>query len=152
MLVYNLIILIFFSYFKSPRFHYECLGHTPCDEMGQLSANIAPQLKCFVFTNSKQIPTSIFSSCCIYGNFLVIHLPTQVLRSLSPFDKLYGTPLDYLILSINECFNFPNLTPYTWHKLGSQSKHSIFIEYAPNYKGYRCLDRISNWVNVSRHV
>ena len=38
------------------------------------------------------------------------------------------------------------------HKLSSRSRRCIFIGYAFNYKGYRCLDPQTDQVYVSRHV
>jgi len=38
------------------------------------------------------------------------------------------------------------------NKLELQSKHCVFLGYASNYKGYRCLDPPTGRVHVSRHV
>jgi len=38
------------------------------------------------------------------------------------------------------------------HKLEPQSKQCVFIGYASNYKGYRCLNPTTGRVYISRHV
>lgn len=38
------------------------------------------------------------------------------------------------------------------HKLAHRSVHCMFIGYASNYKGYRCLKPILGGVYTSKHV
>lgn len=84
--------------------------------------------------------------------FLLSRLPTSVLHGLSPFEKLYGSHPDYSNLCVFECSCFPNLTPYTHHKLEPRSKHCVFLDCALNYKGYWFFDPLTNQLYTSHHV
>lgn len=98
------------------------------------------------------LPHKYWVDAAFTAIFLINRLPTSILDGLSPFEKLYGFAPDYSMLRVFGCLCLPNLTPYTKHKLEPHSTQCIFLGYAPNYKGYRCLDPSSCRVYISRHV
>ena len=83
---------------------------------------------------------------------LINMLPTSVLGWKSPWSKLYFSPPDLTQLKIFGCACYPNLRPYTAHKLEPRTKECIFIGYPTSSKGYFCLDHQKNHVYTSRHV
>ncbi|PKU73010.1 Retrovirus-related Pol polyprotein from transposon TNT 1-94 [Dendrobium catenatum] len=83
---------------------------------------------------------------------LINILPTRVLQYKSPYQILYNKTPNYDHLKIFGCLSYPWLRPYSSSKLSSFSKPCVFIGYAPNQKGYQCLDPNTNHIYTSRHV
>ena len=79
-------------------------------------------------------------------------LPTPLLSSVSPFQKLFGKVPDYTFLRTFGCACFPILSASLQNKLQPRSIHCVFIGYATQYKGYRCLDLKTKNVFTSQHV
>lgn len=84
--------------------------------------------------------------------FLINRLPLKVSNNISPFEKLFFKPPDYLSLRIFWCECYPWLRPYTTSKLQARSKISMFLGYSLNHKGYKCFDPITGNIIMSRHV
>ncbi|KAI0507927.1 hypothetical protein KFK09_014055 [Dendrobium nobile] len=84
--------------------------------------------------------------------YLINHLPTHILHSITPFQKMYiKTPtIAHLKTFSYLCYSW--MKPYTKSKLSRLSLPCIFIGYAQSQKGYCYLDIITNCVYVSRHV
>ena len=74
------------------------------------------------------------------------------LANISPHEKLFQHPPDYRMLKAFGCACFPHLVPYNKHKLMPISVKYVFIGYDLHYKGYRCLDPITDRVYISRNV
>ena len=83
---------------------------------------------------------------------LINLLPTSVLDWKSPWSKLHSTSPDLTQLKVFGCACYPNLRPYTTHKLEPRTRECIFIGYPTHSKGYLCLDPQTNHVYTSRHV
>ena len=79
-------------------------------------------------------------------------LPTSVLGWQSPWSTLYSTLPDVSQFKIFGCACYPNLRPYTTHKLEPRTRECIFIGYPTHTKGYLCLDPHTKHVYTSRHV
>lgn len=75
-----------------------------------------------------------------------------MLAGRTPYYSLYNAHPDYEFLKVFGCECFPLLTINLPHKLAPKSVHCVFIGYASNYKGYRCLDPSTGQVYTSRHV
>jgi hypothetical protein len=84
--------------------------------------------------------------------YLINRLPTPVLNNDSPFFKLFGKDPDYTSLRSFGCLCYPLLRPYASNKLSFRSKPCIFLGYATNHHGYRCLEPQTQKVYISRHV
>ena len=83
---------------------------------------------------------------------LINLLPTSVLNFHSPWSKLYSTKLDLSQLKVFGCACYPNLRPYTSHKLEPRTVECIFLGYPTGFKGYLCLDINFKRFYISRHV
>lgn len=84
--------------------------------------------------------------------YLINRLPTPVLQGRSPFQVLFGKPLDYSFFRVFGCQCYPHLASYTSHKLQPRSTPCVFIGYIMQHKGYLCLDLIMGHTYVSRDV
>ncbi|GAB2285419.1 hypothetical protein Dimus_039704 [Dionaea muscipula] len=89
-----------------------------------------------------------FSTTC----YLINRLPSPVLSGKSPHELLYGKLLTYSLLRTFGCLCFPFLRDYMPHKLTPRSLPCVFLGYSPLHKGFRCLDKTTNRVYVSRHI
>ena len=68
-----------------------------------------------------------------------------------PFIRLFNSSPDYGFLRTFGCACYPLLRPYNRHKLQFLSLECIFLGYAPNHKGYKCLTP-SGRIYLSRDV
>uniref|UniRef100_A0A0V0HAI1 Putative ovule protein n=1 Tax=Solanum chacoense TaxID=4108 RepID=A0A0V0HAI1_SOLCH len=59
---------------------------------------------------------------------------------------------DFSLLRVFGCLRVPWLRPYAKDKLSPRSKPCIFLGYSKVHKGYKCFDRASGKIFVSRHV
>jgi hypothetical protein len=50
------------------------------------------------------------------------------------------------------CACWPNLRPYNNHKLSFHSTQCMFLGYGSMHKGYKCLDRATGRIYISRDV
>jgi len=79
-------------------------------------------------------------------------LPTKTLQGSTPHQVLFGIAPTYSHLRVFGCACYPNLSAMAPHKLAPRSALCVFLGYSAHHKGYRCLDRSTNRVIVSRHV
>lgn len=66
--------------------------------------------------------------------------------------KLIGTEPDYTLLKTYGYMWWSNLWPYNRYKLSFKSKQCVFFGYNNFYKGYKCLDKQTRCVYISRDV
>lgn len=74
------------------------------------------------------------------------------LSHISPFQKLFHRTPDYRFLKVFGCSYFSYIVPYNKNKLQPKSIHCVFLGYDENRKGYRCLDKSTSKIYISRHV
>jgi hypothetical protein len=79
-------------------------------------------------------------------------MPSRVTHNVTPVTKLFQTPVDYNLLCVFGCACWPILRPYNNRKLAFRSRQCIFLGYSPDHLGFRCLDRSSGRIYVSRDV
>lgn len=66
--------------------------------------------------------------------YLINCMLTATLKRISPFQKLYNKPPNYINLQFLDVYA-AQLKPYTHHKLESYSKPCILLGYLPNQSG-----------------
>lgn len=84
--------------------------------------------------------------------FLINRLPSTSLQNQILLTLLYKHQPDFSFLRIFGCCVYPLLRPYNRHKFDFRSKKCVFLGYSPHHLGYRCLDKESGRIYVSRHV
>ena len=84
--------------------------------------------------------------------YLINRIPSKVIQSQTPLEKLLHTKPDYSFLRIFGCAVWPNLRPFNKHKLEFRSKRCVFLGYSVLHKGYKCLDVSTGRVYISRDV
>lgn len=71
---------------------------------------------------------------------LIKFLPSPVLKSFSPYHKLYHKSRDMFFLRVFGCECYPYLRPYNSSKLQLRSFRCVFLGYCSPHKGCKCLD------------
>jgi histone deacetylase 1/2 len=79
-------------------------------------------------------------------------MPSPVLENTSPVSRLLQVTPDYSFLHTFGCACWPSLRKYNSRKLEFRSKMCVFLRYSPMHKGYKCLDRSTGRIYVSRDV
>jgi hypothetical protein len=79
-------------------------------------------------------------------------MPTPVLHKDTPVHRLFGGHLNYESLRTFGCACWPSLCKYNAHKLAFWSKQCVFLGYNTIHKGYKCLDKSSRYIYISRDV
>jgi histone deacetylase 1/2 len=79
-------------------------------------------------------------------------MPTPVINKETPLFRLLRVQPNYSFLRIFGCACWPSLRKYNSHKLEFRSKACVFLGYSPMHKGYKCLDRSTGRIFISRDV
>lgn len=85
------------------------------------------------------LPLKFWEHACLTAAYLINRMPTPLLGMRSPYLMLYKEVPDYKSLKAFGCACFPHLRPYSAHKFNFHSQECIFLGYASNYKGFKCL-------------
>jgi hypothetical protein len=98
------------------------------------------------------MPPAFWAEALTTATFLLNRRPCRARQYLTPFELLHCAPPDYSNMRVFGCLCFPNMTATTPHKLAPRSTPCVFLGYSAEHKGYRCLDRVTGRVIISRHV
>jgi histone deacetylase 1/2 len=79
-------------------------------------------------------------------------MPSRVIHNSTPIELLTKHKPNYQFLRTFGCACWPNLRPYNAHKLEFRSRQCVFLGYSPLHHGYKCLDRSTGRVYLSRDV
>jgi hypothetical protein len=121
------------------------------NRMDPLSVNIDTLLR-LVFRFLPMLPCLSSFGTKLTAVYLINRLPSKVIQSQTPIERLHGDKSDYSFLRIFGCPCWPNLRPYNKHKLEFRSKQCAFLGYSNVHKGYKCLDISTGRVYISRDV
>jgi hypothetical protein len=84
--------------------------------------------------------------------YLINRMPSRVLQNSTPLETLFHEQPDYGFLRVFGCACWLNLRPYNNHKLSFRSTQCVFLGYSSMHKGYKCLDRATCRIYISRDV
>ena len=79
-------------------------------------------------------------------------LLSKAISDRIPFRALLGVDPAYAGLRVFGCLCYPNTTAVALHKLAPRSVPCVFLGYPSRHHGYRCLDRSTQEIIISRHV
>jgi hypothetical protein len=95
------------------------------------------------------IPTHYWVEGLHTTTYLLNHLPTKAISTISPYFALHGVVPSYEHLCVFSCACYPNLSAKATQKLAPWSTRCVFLEYFVDHKGYRCLNLTTNNIVVS---
>jgi histone deacetylase 1/2 len=98
------------------------------------------------------MPLKFWDETFLTAVYLINRLPSRVIESQTPMERLFGDKGDYSFLRIFGCACLPNLLPYNKHKLEFHSKQCVFLGYNILHKGYKCLGIPTGRVYISRDI
>jgi hypothetical protein len=98
------------------------------------------------------MPLKFWDEAFLTAVYLINRLPSKVIHSQTPMERLFGHKGDYSFLRVFGCACWPNLRPYNKHKLQFRSKQCAFLGYSSLHKGYKCLDISTGRVYISRDI
>ena len=98
------------------------------------------------------LPLRYWDEAFLTACYLINRMPTPVLGQDTPIHRLLKIPPNYSFLRTFGCACWPSLRKYNSHKLEFRSKMCVFLGYSPMHKGYKCLDRSTGRIYISRDV
>ncbi|GJW68538.1 ribonuclease H-like domain-containing protein [Tanacetum coccineum] len=97
-----------------------------------------------------RLPPEYWVEALLTAAYLLNILPSTSINNDIPYTKLFNKPTSYTHIRTFGCLCYPYTFPP--HKLAPRTTPSIFLGYAYNHRGYRCLDLNTNKIIISRHV
>ena len=98
------------------------------------------------------LPLHYWDEAFLTACYLINRMPTPVIKNETPIFRLLQVQPNYSFLRIFGCACWPSLRKYNSHKLDFRSKMCVFLGYSPMHKGYKCLDRSTGRIYISRDV
>ena len=98
------------------------------------------------------LPLHYWDEAFLTACYLINRMPTPVINKETPLYRLLHVQPNYSFLRIFGCTCWPSLRKYNSHKLDFRSKACVFLGYSPMHKGYKCLDRSTGRIYISRDV
>ena len=77
------------------------------------------------------LPLKFWDHAFMAATYVINKLPSLNTRNQSLYQLLFNKPPDYKFLKIFGCASYPNLRPYTQHKLNIRTHQCTFLSYAP---------------------
>ncbi len=97
------------------------------------------------------IPASLWVETISTTNYLINMSPTRANGGLSPYQQLFGVPLDFHHLRVFGCVSFVHISVHNT-KWSPKSSCYVFVGYNSTSKGYRCFLLENNKVIVFKDV
>ena len=98
------------------------------------------------------LPKKFWTHAFQATTYLINRLPTPLLTWKSPYESLFQVSPTYDKLHIFGCRCYPWLHPYNTHKLEPCSRPCIFLGYSIDHHAFKCFNRTTNKLFISRHV
>jgi histone deacetylase 1/2 len=98
------------------------------------------------------LPVRFWNEAFLTAVYLINCMPARNLDDAAPITCLRGDQPDYHFLRAFGCACWPNVRPYNTRKLSFRSRLCVFLGYSQQHKGYKCLDRSSGRIFISRDV
>ncbi|KAL8139424.1 hypothetical protein V2J09_005445, partial [Rumex salicifolius] len=98
------------------------------------------------------LPPTMWAESLHMVTHLINIIPIKALSRTTPHAKLFNSPPTYTHLRVFRCLCYSNLSSTMPHKLSPRFSPCIFLGYASNHRGYKCLDISTSKIIISRHV
>ncbi|PKU60191.1 Retrovirus-related Pol polyprotein from transposon TNT 1-94 [Dendrobium catenatum] len=98
------------------------------------------------------VPYLHWPEAVLTSTYLINRMPSPVTFNSTPFELLHKSKPDYTHLKVFGCARFPLQPPHSHHKLQAKARMCVFLGYSDAYKGYKCLDILTNKISISRHI
>jgi histone deacetylase 1/2 len=99
-----------------------------------------------------QMPLRFWDEAFNTACYLINRMPSRTTDQDTPLHRLLKTHPDYSRMRVFGCACWPNLRAYNDRKLSFRTKQCVFLGYSSSHKGYKCLDRATGRIYISRDV
>lgn len=106
----------------------------------------------FAILFHSHVPLKSWVDAFSTATFIINRLPTPFLDGCSPFEVMFDKPHSYSNFYPFGCLVFPYLRDYAPQKLAPPSRSCVFLSYSISHHGFRCLERLTNQLFISRHA
>jgi hypothetical protein len=130
--------------FSCPRTHHQ-MGYVECIHRHLVDTGLA-------LLAHASVPLWMWDSAFQTSCYLINQLPSPVTKNKTPFETLFHSIPNYLVLKVFGCECWPYLKPYNSNKFSSRSKPCVFIVYIKNDHGYKYFNLQSGRIYIARHV
>uniref|UniRef100_A0A7N2LKK1 Integrase catalytic domain-containing protein n=1 Tax=Quercus lobata TaxID=97700 RepID=A0A7N2LKK1_QUELO len=89
-------------------------------------------------------------AAALHAVHVINRIPSAVIHNQTPYERLFGSPLEYHHLHSFGFACFVLLQSHEHKKLEPRSRLCCFLGYGETQKGYRCYDPISHRLRVSQ--
>jgi histone deacetylase 1/2 len=96
------------------------------------------------------VPLRFWDEAFLTACYLINRMPTPVLDRDTPIHRLLKIQPNFDFLRTFGCACWPSLRKYNARKLAFRSTQCVFLGYSSMHKGYKCLDRSTGRIYVSR--
>ena len=101
---------------------------------------------------SAKVPAPFWGEVALHVVHTINCIPSPVIQNQTPYERLFGSPLDFHHLHSFGSACFVLFQPHKHNKLKPQLRLYCFLGYGETQKGYRCYDPISHRLRISRNV
>ena len=101
---------------------------------------------------SAKVPTPFWGEAALHAIHTINHIPSLLIQNQTPYERLFGSLLDYHYLHSFGFACFVLLQPHEHNKLEPRSRFCYFLSYGETQKGYQCYDPVSHRLHISRNV
>ena len=99
-----------------------------------------------------KVPAPFYGEVAFHAIHAINRIPSHVIQNLTPYERLFESPLDYHHLRSFGSAYFVLLQPHEYNKLKLWSRLCSFLGYGETQKGYWCYDLISHCLRISHNV
>ena len=101
---------------------------------------------------SAKVPIPFWGEAALHAIHMINRILRVVIHNQTPYERLFGSPLDYHHLRSFRSACFVLFQPHEHNKLEPRSRLCCFLSYGETQKRYRCYDPISHRLRVSHNI
>jgi hypothetical protein len=130
-----------------------CHAPIPLSRTTSLNTSTVTSLRPgFALLAHSSLPLRYWNEAFLTACYLINRMPTPVLQKHTPVHRLFRVQPNYDFLRTFGYACWPRLRKYNTHKIVFQSKQCVFLGHNPMHKGYKCLDKSTQRIYISRDV
>ena len=99
-----------------------------------------------------KVPEQYWGECVLCAALLINRMPLQSLNYISPYEKLFGDPLDLEYLRVFGWLFYVSTIQVNITKFEPRAQPHVFMGYPPDKKGYKVLNLKTMQIQISRDV
>uniref|UniRef100_A0A2N9HCN5 Integrase catalytic domain-containing protein n=1 Tax=Fagus sylvatica TaxID=28930 RepID=A0A2N9HCN5_FAGSY len=120
--------------------HYGTIFHTSCAGTSQQNGRAERKLHHILdtiraLTNAASTPASFWGEATLTAMYTINRCPSPIVQNITPYERLFGTTPNYILLKVFCCICFVFLQPHEHTKLQPRSQLCCFLGYRLEERG-----------------